>query len=59
MSGNVVRRRGRVPVHEQFAGNIYKAHWADDDEQQVPEAGDSPWVAGVEFILPPFLQGAR
>src|SRR4029077_8153950 len=46
VSGDVVDRRGRVPGYEQFVGNIHKAQWADDAEEQVPESSDSPRVAG-------------
>src|ERR1700730_18275559 len=34
VSDDVVGRRGRVSVHEQFARNIYKAQWADKNEEQ-------------------------
>jgi hypothetical protein len=33
-------------MHEQLAGNVDEADGAGEDEEQVPEAGDSPWVAG-------------
>jgi hypothetical protein len=37
---NLSQRRGRVPIHEQFTGNIYEAQLGDAEEQ-VPESGDS------------------
>src|SRR5260370_14640135 len=46
VSGDVVGRRGRVPSHEQMAGNIDEAQGGEDDEEQVEESGDSPWVVG-------------
>src|SRR6266852_2233670 len=45
VGGDVAGRRGRVPMNEKFAGNIDEAHWPDNTEEQVPESGDSPWVA--------------
>jgi len=46
VSGDVAGRRGRVAIHEQFAGNIDEAQWGEDAKEQVPESGDSPGVAG-------------
>ena len=50
MSGDVVGRRGRVPTHEQSAGNIDEAEGGEDDEEQVKESGDSPWVVGRAHV---------
>ena len=44
VSGDVVGRRGRVPTHEQSAGNIDEAEGREDDEEEIQESGDSPWV---------------
>jgi hypothetical protein len=33
-------------MHEQLAGNVDEADRAGEDEEQVEESGDSPWVAG-------------
>ena len=46
MRSDVVHRSSRVLMHEQFVGNVDKAKRANKDEQQVPESGDSPGVAG-------------
>ena len=45
VSGDVVDRRGRVPGHEQLAGNVHETQGADDAEEQVPGSGHSPWIA--------------
>ena len=45
VSGDVVDGRSCVPVNKQLAGNIDKAQRADDNEEQVPESGHSPWIA--------------
>ena len=45
VSGDVLGGRGRVLMHEQLAGNVYKAQGADNGEEQVPKPGDSPRVA--------------
>src|SRR6202022_580976 len=46
VSGDVAGGGGRVAMHEQLAGNVHEADGAGEDEEQVPEAGDSPGVAG-------------
>src|SRR6185436_17128204 len=51
VSGDVADRRGRVLRHKQLAGNIDKPQWADDDEEQVPESGDSPWIGCRAHVL--------
>jgi hypothetical protein len=33
-------------VTNKFVGNIHEAQRAEDGEEQVPESGDSPGVAG-------------
>src|ERR1700694_3075958 len=53
VSGDVVGRRRRVPMHEQLAGNIDEAQWSGDYEEQVQESGDSPWVVGRAHVPSP------
>ena len=53
--GDVVGGRGRVPNHDQSAGNIDEAEGGEDDEEQVQEPGDSPWL-WVELIFPPYVR---
>ena len=56
VSGDVVGRRGRVATHDQSAGNIDEAEGGEDDQEQVQESGDSPWVVGRAHV--PSLEGA-
>jgi hypothetical protein len=56
VSGDVVDRRCRVPLHEEFAGDIDEARWTDEDKEQIPEPGHSPGLR-VELIFPPSLNG--
>lgn len=51
VSGDVVDRRGRVPRHEQLAGNIDETQGAENDQEQVPESRDSPRVVGRAHVL--------
>ncbi len=50
MSGDVGDRRGRVPAHEQFAGNVHQAQRGDDAKEQVPKSGHSPWIVGRAHV---------
>src|SRR5580700_4080114 len=50
VSGDVVGRRRRVPMHEQRAGNIDEAQWSGDYEEQVEKSGNSPWVVGRTHV---------
>jgi hypothetical protein len=44
--GDVAGRGGGVAMDEQLAGNVDEAEGAAENEEQVPEFGDSAWVAG-------------
>src|SRR5258708_29397669 len=50
VSGDVAGRGGRVAMHEQLAGNVDEADGAGEDEEQVPEVGDSPRGAGLGHV---------
>ena len=45
-SPDVVGRRGRVPRHDQLAGDIQKADGSDECESQIQESGDSCLLLG-------------
>ena len=50
MRSDVVDCRGHVPLHEQFTGNVKEEEWADHDEQQVIQPGDSPWIVDRDHV---------
>lgn len=46
MSGDVAGGGGGVAMHEELAGNVNEAEGATEDDEQIPESGDSAGVAG-------------
>ena len=50
VSGDVAGRRRRVPAHEQLGGDVNEAERAAEDQEQIPEPGHSPWIAGRRHL---------
>lgn len=51
MGSDVVGRGLRVSCDEELCGDVDQAYRAKDDQQKVPETGDSSWIANRGHII--------